>query len=537
MTRRKTDPKETAPQQAKQSRKPKLQAVPDLDDAEIRRQAQKLFDQQQAELAELDERSPLLPSIKKYPIAAAQIVLDRKFTKNGTPTLLFWRGEPYTYHAKQWQCQSDTSFKLLLHERLRQCRATEVTGRGVDAVERIIDYPCPAREMDEVARQLAGLTAALDDREPPLRFVPGQRDEATGAATVAAHWEPVEGRAWVATRGHVVNLETWNALPGASTFTPSCAEWEWVANPPKPARFFQYLDELGITGDRRQMLREWVGYVLSGDTWAQKGMMIIGPTRAGKSTLLALLGYLVGPELTASPTLVNLSKDFGASGLLNKKLCTITDALVASRTDVLAVVEFIKQLTGEDTISVRRKYLGDINVKLGARVMIGANEMPNLYGGTEALAKRFLFLELEKSFEDDKQDTTLQDKLRAEAAGIVKWAAGGYVDLFKRRRFIEPKESTELRAELYDTTEPLADFAAECLELDPHDPEAKASSSAIFARYTSWCEDNGNAKPLDSRMLTKRLLTHLGRGTFKTWKDGRGHRFIKGIKGVRPPKF
>ncbi|CAM5263978.1 hypothetical protein RLIN73S_00672 [Rhodanobacter lindaniclasticus] len=310
-----------------------------------------------------------------------------------------------------------------------------------------------------------------------------------------------------------------------------------MANPPTPTRWFQYLDEIGVKSERRQMLREWIGYVLSGDTWAQKGMMLIGPTRAGKSTLLALLGYLVGPELTASPTLVNLSKDFGAAGLLNKKLCTITDALVASRTDVLAVVEFIKQLTGEDTISVRRKYLGDVNVKLGARVMIGANEMPNLYGGTEALAKRFLFLELEKSFEDDKQDTALQDKLRAEAAGIVKWAAGGYVELFKRRRFVEPKESTELRAELYDTTEPLADFAAECLEIEPYDAEVKAPSSDIYARYTSWCEANGNAKPLDSRMLTKRLLTHLGRGRFKSYKDGKGNRFIKGIHRVKPAPF
>ena len=61
----------------------------------------------------------------------------------------------------------------------------------------------------------------------------------------------------------------------------------------------------------------------------------------------------------AGPTLSGLSTQFGMSELIGKPLATISDARLDTRSDSTLAVERLLSISGEDALSVQRKYKPD----------------------------------------------------------------------------------------------------------------------------------------------------------------------------------
>src|SRR5262249_7513669 len=156
-----------------------------------------------------------------------------------------------------------------------------------------------------------------------------------------------------------------------------------------------------------------------------KILMIVGPPRSGKGTIAKVMAALLGPESVVGTGFSTLAGSFGIEPLLGRSVAVLGDARLSGRADQAALVEWLLTTSGEDLVSVNRKNRPHWQGRLPTRLMLLANELPELRDSSLALANRLLIIELTHSFLDE-EDVDLMRKLTPEMPGIFHWAVAGW---------------------------------------------------------------------------------------------------------------
>ena len=165
----------------------------------------------------------------------------------------------------------------------------------------------------------------------------------------------------------------------------------------KPEHWLSFLKEVFPDDlESAETLQEWFGYILSGRTDLQKMLMVVGPPRSGKGTIVRTLIALIGAESHAAVTDTALANDFGLALLVDKTLAVFSDTRVTIKGKKL--VETLLSVTGEDTVPVNRKYRDAVSVRLGVRFMIMSNELPFLPDNSGAIVSRMIALSTPNSW-------------------------------------------------------------------------------------------------------------------------------------------
>ena len=255
-----------------------------------------------------------------------------------------------------------------------------------------------------------------------------------------------------------------------------------------PAEWLRFLRELWPDDEEsRAALQEWFGYLLTPDTRHQKILFILGPRRAGKGTITRVLRELVGPANVAGPTLGSLATNFGLSALLGRSVAIVSDARLSSRSDAAVITERLLSISGEDVLTVDRKFRDPLSVKLNARFVVVSNELPKLADTSGALAGRFFPLLLSRSW-FDREDTALFDRLRAELPGILLWAVEGWRRLRERGRFVQPCSAAGLVEDMEDLASPIKVFLRERCAVGPGQ---RVEVSELYREWCRWCSTTG----------------------------------------------
>jgi putative DNA primase/helicase len=433
-------------------------------DPRVAEEVKRFTEGQQRRIAEDAERNPVLPSHRANPFGAAQIVLDRYFTKNDIRLLVYYREDWYQYKSQRWVLVTKKDVESALFKRLLLCRQ-------VDAEGDIHDFVTSQPNVNTIYYQIeSNETIPSDLTVPCVREPDGS-------------WREVDGQGWMVCRGELVDMMTGKSKPTLYTFVPNGADWCYDPNAPKPERWLQFLGELfGEKADEIAVLQEWFGYVLSGDTWAQKALLIVGPKRAGKGTIGGVLERLLGKSMVSSPAINAIGDRFGLQDSINKRLLLVSDAKLSSKKDTMAVVENLLRIVGNDPIMVDRKKREPITDQLGVRVMMLTNTLPQFADSSDAISSRFLILQLGRSF-FGQEDHQLLDKLTDELPGIALWAMEGYRRLRTRWKFIEPESSEQAREDWYETGNPLAQFVKDYCVLGP---DEKVDPTYFTKKYNVW---------------------------------------------------
>jgi putative DNA primase/helicase len=257
---------------------------------------------------------------------------------------------------------------------------------------------------------------------------------------------------------------------------------------PDPRAWVDFLGQLW-PGDQESIdaLQEVFGYLLTNDTRQQKIIALIGPKRGGKGTIARALIALVGEDNVAGPTLASLGTDFGLQPLLDKKLAVISDARLSQRTDLAVVAERLLTISGEDALTVNRKYKPQVLARLRVRFLLLSNELPKLDDASGALPSRFLIFRLTVSW-FGREDTGLQDKLRAELPGIVLWSLEGLRRLQQKGRLVQPGAGRPLVEELHALASPLAEFVS---DLCVQGPGLTVDVPLLFGTWQAWASAQG----------------------------------------------
>ena len=235
------------------------------------------------------------------------------------------------------------------------------------------------------------------------------------------------------------------------------------------------------------LLQEYIGYVLSGRTDMQKMLLLIGPTRSGKGTITRMLTSLIGRGHAVGPTLASLGTNFGLSPLLGKPLAIVSDARLGNIPSH-TVVERLLSITGEDMLTVDRKYREPWSGKLPTRFVILSNELPKFKDSSGAIANRLVILQMTESFLG-REDRTLDKRLSLELAGILNWALEGLDRLIHNGRFTVPESSDDATKLMMDLASPMSAFIRECCE---RDPKAEVYRDDLYTAWQQWAWQNGH---------------------------------------------
>jgi putative DNA primase/helicase len=401
----------------------------------------------------------------------------------GQPTFVFWRDSVYRYRRGAYREVSDTELRSAVTRWLNN-RYTKVGAHGIS----------------DVLWQIKAQCVLPGDTEPPhwLSKAPG------------SEWPITE---IIVTQNKIVHLPSLFAGTLATApvtpalFARTALDFNFAEGDcPAPARWLKLMQEFWQDDPESvEALQLWFGYCLAADTSQQKLLLLVGPKRSGKGTVARVLRRLVGEKNVAAPTLSAFSTNFGLWPLADKSLAIIGDLRLSNRPDGAVIVERILSITGEDAITVDRKFLTPITCTFPTRLMLISNELPRLHDASGALVSRMIVLRLTRSWLG-KEDRRLTTALLAEAPGILWWAIDGWRKLQKRGALFEPQSGIETFRAMEDLSSPVGAFLRDECQIGPEHSIPRAD---LYAAYQSWCERHGKKKVEDEAGFGRNLRASL----------------------------
>lgn len=340
----------------------------------------------------------------------------------------------------------------------------------------------------------------------PNKFKVDQMADALRAICYLDH-QPESGAIWldgretpdphriISFKNGLMNVANWLTNP-SSSFIPhtpllmngNSLPFDFDSRAKHPQQWLNFLEAIWPDDiESIQALQEWMGYSLIHDTSQQKILLIIGPPRSGKGTIGRCIRELLGNFNVIGPTLASLSGEFGLQSFLNKMLAIISDARLNSSGNNSNITERLLSISGEDPLTINRKYLSPLTVQLPTRIMIMSNEIPEMRDASGALANRYVVLTLSKSWLGN-EDTALTSKIRSELSGILLWSLEGLARLQANGKFTQPSSSSQTIDELEAMTSPIKAFISEKCEFHPR---ATVSMADLFESWRSWCIATG----------------------------------------------
>jgi putative DNA primase/helicase len=441
------------------------------------------------------------------PYAAARAFRKLRHDTDDAPMLFHYRGAFYAWSGAAYPELPDSDIRADVYRFLDQCVVPKCRKDGQWEQVPVKPNMTLVNNVVDGLRAVASLPAAV---KPP-------------AWLGAAGPDPAE---IIACANGLLHLPMARLLPHTPTFfTNNALDFAYDPAAPAPETWLRFLGQLWEDDPQAiETLQEIFGYCLTPDTLQQKMFLVVGPKRSGKGTIARVLRRLVGEDNAAGPTLAGLGTNFGLEALIGKRVAIVSDARLGGRADQAMITERLLSISGEDTLTIDRKYREAWTGRLGVRFVLLTNELPQLADASGALASRFIVLVMTESFYG-REDPGLTDRLLKELPGILNWAIEGWRRLRERGAFVQPASSEEALAELEELGSPIDAFLREHCEKEPGRTVMAAN---LFSAWESWCIEQRREKQVGNRQTFGRNLRAAFPGV-RTRQQHNHERFYEGI--------
>ncbi len=343
------------------------------------------------------------------------------------------------------------------------------------------------------------VTAAAWDRDPWLLGTPGGTvDLRLGKL---CHADPADG----------ITRQT----AAAPAETEACPQW------------LQFLeDATGADDNLIRFLRAWCGYCLTGETREHALIFLYGPGGNGKGLFLNTVAYVLGNYAQAASMQVFQR---GSADRHPTELASLAGArmVTASETDEGKPWDEarLKNLTGSDPIRARFMFRDEFEFMPQFKLGIMGNRAPAIRNVDPAIRRRLSVIPFTRT--PPAPDPDLPAKLRAEAAGILRWAINGCLDWQEYGlAAIRPAAVAAATEDYFESQDTLGNWIAQEVEVN-----AKASAT-VAELFTSWAafarsqgEEPGTAKWLGENLARRGFQRR------KVWVGGKS---LNSWVGLRP---
>lgn len=254
--------------------------------------------------------------------------------------------------------------------------------------------------------------------------------------------------------------------------------------------WLKFLD--GATGGDKQLaryLQQIAGYALTGDAREQCLFFIYGEGGRGKGTFVnTLQGIMADYAITSAMETFEASKQLGHTtsiAMLNGARMVTASETEEGRQWAEAR---IKNLTGQDPITARFMRQDDFTFVPKFKLVIMGNFQPSLKTVDEAMRRRFNIIPF--VVKPTRVDKRLPGKLKAEWAGILRWAINGCLD-WQEHGFVKPDAVMKATNEYFDDQNTFGHWLEEYCIVDDQKKKGSSSATELFTSWAKYAKANG----------------------------------------------
>ena len=285
-----------------------------------------------------------------------------------------------------------------------------------------------------------------------------------------------------------------------------------------------------VPADSLRLAWEVIGYMCMSGNPLHSSVLLYGPGRNGKSTLLRLLGKLLGEHNTTNVTLRELTEGRFHVAELYGKLANIAGDIDSK---YMGDAAMFKAITGQDRVSAERKGRDPFMFRPWAVPIFSANTMWASADTSEGYFSRWVVLSM--PYDVRHFGPFDESELEPELAGIFNKAIANLRVLMERGHFEPPASAFAVMEEMRSKADSVLMWLMDedsVAYRDAGNDTLRVSAPVAFSRYKAWCEDFG--------------YKFKNRSSFKSSMEALGHSQIKSsglyytgltLKELAPAKY
>lgn len=262
-------------------------------------------------------------------------------------------------------------------------------------------------------------------------------------------------------------------------------DYDRKAKCPKIVKFL--LDVLPVHRIKT-ILKMW-GYCLLKDCKYQKGFMMFGKGKNGKSVVLTITRAFVGEDNCSSISLQDICNSRFSNWLLDGKMVNTFGDL--PNEPIKDMSKFKSLVVGEE-LNAERKFHDEYTFKNKAKMIFSANKIPEMKEKTYANYRRWELIEFEKTFDaiDDKKglaEELISDE--TEMFGVINLALVG-LQVLQREQGFEDMPIEEIKKEYENNSNDIEPFLEDMYVINPlRSKEYETKVDDIKLEFEKYCEE------------------------------------------------
>ncbi len=245
--------------------------------------------------------------------------------------------------------------------------------------------------------------------------------------------------------------------------------------------------------EARRAYMTHLGLALCNDQTLHKALVLIGPPRSGKSTLLKLAQSLMGVSAGNFPTAILFSSESrGANSRATwidhspRLVCLDEFPEEAVRDDG---EELFKSMTAHGGVSMWLKYKDERSENAWTpKLMFATNNRMRYRDSSGALTRRLLIVECPNSLTDVQLDLKLDTKFTPELGAFATACIALALEVLDTQKYPESAAMRALLMDIERNGDAVKLWVAEnCI----FEPNAFTTTHMLYENFRGWCEENG----------------------------------------------
>lgn len=281
------------------------------------------------------------------------------------------------------------------------------------------------------------------------------------------------------------------------------------------------LEKIMPNESTRRELQKWFGLMMVPDITYQKAAILVGDGSNGKSTVLEILGDLVGRKNCSSVPLERFAERFDLAAMVGKSANIAHEMGELDKT----AEGVLKQLISGEEMTFERKHKDPYQARPTARLTFSTNVLPRFADRTDAIWRRLMIFPFNVKIKDNEKDFGILERLRAELPGIFNWAIHG-LDLLKAEGLTESLEMDNAKTMYREAVNPFLQWAEERIKETGF---GVIEVSKLYEDYRAWCGTHG-CHPFASRNFEAEITRHYKKDVKRPGTDGPRPRVVEGLK-------
>lgn len=266
----------------------------------------------------------------------------------------------------------------------------------------------------------------------------------------------------------------------------------------------RFLNDIFPDVNIQLFIQRWMGYNLTGDTGEQFVVLLHGQGANGKSTIVDVIGHLLGDYAMTINFSSLLYDDRKRGSEASPDLARLPGARMVVAAEPELGARFsesqLKTMTGGDRMTVRHLNRDFFEFTPTFKLTLSFNNKPVVRGQDEGVWRRILLVPFDRIIPKEQRDPHLKFKLRGELSGILNWALDG-LRLYYERGLSPPDAVVAATKSYREDSDPVGQFVSTCIE---RVHGAHATSKDIYEAYKLWCGDNA-VEPVNSNLFGRMM--------------------------------